>query len=185
MDKIIEQWEQATESSLAALGQFAEYSADEAGQMTGTMFNMQYFARIGKTYLHANNELNKIGTSCMNNMVRNSLSLMDLHKPAEAVRELEQIRSDAAARILENQTKFIQIFMDSGIDCLETLKKSRGVNDLLTTQVHMLTEIQEKAKENMFESIALSEGAANAMKGWMEKTMNSLSGGSDKIPEMG
>lgn len=184
LDKMIEKWEEATKSSLETLKKYAKYNADGTGKMTGQMYDTKDFAKIGKTFMETNNELNSIQESFMNTMVRSQLGAMDLKKSAEAIKELEQIRSDSIAKLVENQSKSIHIFMESGAEYLETLKKSRGLSDVVTAQMNMLTEIQEKAKENMLGYIMLSDKITTAMKGWMEKTIDDLSGEADEIPNI-
>ena len=151
LEEMIDKWEETTKSALASLKKFAKYRAGETGQATGEMFDMKEFARIGKALLDAANEWKKIQESFMNTMVRNQLGSMDLKKSADAVKELEQIRCDAVAKLAENQSNAVHIFVESGTEYLETLKKSRGVADVVTAQINMLAEIQNKAKENMLE----------------------------------
>ncbi len=184
LEEMIDKWEETIQSALAPFKKFAQYSAGETGQATGEMFDMKEFARIGKALMDAANELKKIRESFMNSMVRNQLGSMELRKSADAVRELEQIRCDAVAKLAENQSGGIHIFMESGAEYLETLKDSRGVGDIVAAQMNMLAKIQDKAKENMLGYIKASDSFVTAMKGWTEKTMESFSGDADEIPEI-
>ena len=182
LEEMIDKWEETIQSALAPLKKFAQYSAGETGQATGEMFDMKEFARIGKALMDGANELKKIQESFMNTMVRNQLGSMELKKSADAVKELEQIRSDAVAKLTENQSSGIHIFMESGAEYLETLKNSRGVADIVAAQMNMLTKIQDKAKENMLEYVKASDSFATAIKGWTERTMESFSGQADEVP---
>ncbi len=182
MDSMIQNWEEAIKTSLTSLKTFAKSSADVTGDSISGLCKVEDFAKIGKILIDSNNEFFKLNESFMNSMIRKQFGSMTLKTSADAIKELEQIRTDSTTRVVKNQSNFIDIFMETGVEHLDNLKACRGYQDVVTSQMHLLSKIQEKANESILESMALLGGVSAGMKAWTERTLDNLSGTTEAPP---
>ncbi len=137
-------------------------------------WNIREFARFGRAFMEAGEELRKLNETILNNAVQLQLGSMDVKAAASAIKDLDAIRTDVITRLVHNQTDLLNVFMENGADSLEKLKLARGINDIAAIQMHLFTDIQAGLKEKMIEFLGICEATSTAIKAWNERGIDRI-----------
>ncbi len=89
----------------------------------------------------------------------------------EATRELVEINGRLMGKILENQIKLANIFVESGEKQISSVSQSKDPKAFVATQTAFLEEYAETLAEAAQANAALAQQASAEMKSWFEKSI--------------
>jgi len=97
----------------------------------------------------------------------------EINKSAmEAIKELGEINTNAMTRLTQRQMEMVNLYMEGGSQQLETLSKTKDVQEIAAAQSRLFTELNEKMMENARQTVNELVEVKDKLSSWAEKGMD-------------
>lgn len=91
---------------------------------------------------------------------------------AASIRELGGIQTSAGTALAKTQADILSLYTDTTAQYLDLLKQAKGIEDLIATQAHLLTAVQDKLKTYSLDCLQIAGSVKVAMSAWAEKALD-------------
>ena len=96
----------------------------------------------------------------------------ELNKAAmEAIKELGEINTTAMTRLTQRQMDMVNLYIEGGSKQLTALSEAKGVQDIVSAQSRLFTELNEKLMENARQTLEVLVDVKSELSAWVEKSV--------------
>ena len=173
-NELVKQWIESNKLAIESFKNIASYNVNAMDKMLTSFVNLSALAELSKASISFTKELGEVYTDSINELFRNQLKLVDLQVTSEAFEELGDIYVDSMTNLGKKQAELIRLYIKTIADYLEDLKDAKKLDDLVNVQTSIFSELQEKGKTNMMETIGVFNSINNAMEVWTQKSLDAI-----------
>ena len=130
------------------------------------------WAKLAKSSLESFRSWSDLGESKVSDLWQAQIGTLYLDGMAASIRELGSIQTSACTALVETQAGILNLYTDTTAQYLEFLKQAKGVEDLIATQAHIATGVQDKLKSYSLDCLQIAGLVKTAMTAWAEKALD-------------
>lgn len=105
----------------------------------------------------------------------------ELNKAAmQAIKELGEINTAAMTKLTQRQMDMVGIYMEGSAKQMEMLSQTKSVQDMVTVQARLFTELNEKLMENARQTVQVLMDVKTDLSSWVEKNMEAAAAKASK-----
>ncbi len=171
---LIKQWSESNKLVIDSFKNIASANAEAMDKMLTSLVNSSASAELTKGSISFMKELGEVYTDSVNELFQTQLKFMNLHTTSDAFKELGDIYVSAMTQLGQKQAELMHLYIESMAKYLETLKGAKKIDDLVNVQANMFSELQEKAKTNMLETMGVFNSINSAMDIWTQKSLDAM-----------
>jgi hypothetical protein len=101
----------------------------------------------------------------------------------DAIKDMGEINTNAMSRLTQRQQEMVNLYMEGGTKQLEVLDDVKGVQDIVTAQSRLFTELNEKLMANARQTMDDLVEVKDKLSTWAEKGMENATATLSKIAE--
>lgn len=171
------QWVELNELAIASFRDMATNNIQAMEQMLTSFVNPGSLAEVTKSSIGILKELGEVYSDSVNQLFKTQLKLVNLHTTSEMSKELGDIYVSSMTNLGKKQAELMHLYIDTMANYLETLKDAKKPDDLIIVQASMFTELQEKVKTNMIETMGVFNTINSAMEIWTQNSLDKMANG--------
>lgn len=175
---IVDQWEAFNQASLKLTKSLEDTSKSVFDQWFKEAWSPDTWTKLVKSSVETSKAVTDIGTDYLNKSLQSKLRKDGLDAVATSTQELGGILSEFATSLAQTQVSAFNSVIGAYTNSLGALKKATTADDLVTAQLQLQTEIQEKAKSCFTETTQAMTTLKNALSTWGETSLEKF--GSEK-----
>jgi hypothetical protein len=166
---LFKQWQNLNQISL---DWYRDTSESQAAAINDWM-GLQSWAKFAKSSLESFRSWSDLGESKISDLWQAQIGKLDLDGVAASIRELGGIQTSAYTELAKTQTGIMSLYTDTTAQYLDLLKQAKSVEDLIATQAHIATGVQDKLKSYSLDGLQIAGSVKAAMSAWAEKALAS------------
>jgi hypothetical protein len=172
---MIEKWVDSSKSSIETFKNVIKSNMDSANNMMQKfLVNPASLAELTKASMSFTKELNELYSSTTVNLIKNQLNMANVQISQASFKEFGEIYGQAITSLVQKQKEMMNIYLENSVHYFDTLKKANNAEEFISVQSNAISELQEKVKKNMTETMMVFTQINTAMKIWVEKTLDEL-----------
>jgi hypothetical protein len=149
-ETLFKQWQDLNQISLDWYRDTSEPQTAAINDWMGLQSDPGAWAQFAKSSLESFRSLSDLGESKLSDLWQAQIGKLDLDGVAASIRELGGIQTSACTAFFKTQAGIMRLYTDTTAQYLDLLRQAKGVEDLIATQAHLLTGVQDKLKSNAF-----------------------------------
>ncbi|MGH8585851.1 MAG: phasin family protein [Gammaproteobacteria bacterium] len=177
-ETLLKQWQDLNQISLDWYRDTSESQAAAINDWMGLQSDP--WAKFAKSSLESFRSWSDLGESKISDLWQVQIGKMDLDGVAAALRELGGIQTNACTALLKTQAGILSLYTDTTAQYLDLLKQAKGVEDLIATQAHIATGVQDKLKTYSLDCLQIAGSVKAAMTAWAEKALDTAAAQDEK-----
>ncbi len=171
---LVKQWIESNKLAVESFKNIASTNVNAMDKMLTSFVNPSALAELTKASISFTKELGEVYTDSVNELFRNQLKLVNLQATSDSFEELGDIYVDSMTNLGKKQAELMRLYIKTIADYLEELKDAKKLDDLVNVQTNMFSELQEKGKTNMMETMGVFNSIYNAMEIWTQKSLDEI-----------
>jgi hypothetical protein len=179
---LLKQWQDFNRLSVA----FYKESSGSQAAVINNWINLQWdsasWAKLARSSLDSFKAMSEVNEAMLNGLWQRQLGKLDLNDLAAALRELNEITASFVTTLVQNQVPMWNLFTEATAKYLEVLKGAKSVEDVITAQAPVFTEIQEKFKTTSLETLQTLGAVRSALTAWTERTIDNAAEQEESAP---
>jgi len=180
-ETLFKQWQDLNQISLDWYRDTSESQAAAINDWMGLQSNPGAWAKLAKSSLESFRSWSDLGESKVSDLWQAQIGKLDLDGVAASLRELGGIQTSACTALLKTQAGILNLYTDTTAQYLDLLKQAKGVEDLIATQAHIATGVQDKLKTYSLDCLQIAGSVKAALSAWAEKAVDTAAA-EDKRP---
>lgn len=171
---LVKQWIDSNNLALESFKNIASSNVNAMDQMLKSFVNPTASAELTKGSINFVKELGEVYTDSANELFQNQLKLMSLHTTSEAFKDLGDIYVSSMTNLGQKQAELMRLYVETMAKYLDTLKGAKKIDDLINVQASMFSELQEKVKTNMVDTMGVFNSINSAMENWTKRSLDMI-----------
>jgi hypothetical protein len=171
-ETLFKQWQNLNQISLDWYRDTSESQAAAINDWMGLQSDPGAWAKFAKSSLEFFRSWSDLGESKFSDLWQAQIGKLDLDGVAASIRELGGIQTSAYTELAKTQTGIMSLYTDTTAQYLDLLKQARSVEDLIATQAHIATGVQDKLKSYSLDGLQIAGSVKAAMSAWAEKALD-------------
>lgn len=159
-------------ASIESLKHITESNIATAKSWFVAPYGVGEWAAFGKNSLSLANGWGEINNRVLDEWLQSQLNTFSVDAYVPALKELSAITASAMESLYRSQVETMNAYLDELGKFSGNLKKVKGVDDLLTAQVGLLTALQQQAKDGALASFEILNSTKNGITAWTEKSLD-------------
>ena len=179
-ETLFKQWQDLNQISLDWYRDTSESQAAAINDWMGLQSNPGAWAKLAKSSLESFRSWSDLGESKVSDLWQAQIGKLDLDGMAASIRELGSIQTSACTALLKTQAGILNLYTDTTAQYLEFLKQAKSVEDLIATQAHIATGVQDKLKGYTLDGLQIAGSVKAALAAWAEKAVDTAAAQDEK-----
>ncbi|MGQ0593897.1 MAG: phasin family protein [Gammaproteobacteria bacterium] len=179
-ETFFKQWQDLNQISLDWYRDTSESQVAAINDWMGLQSDPGAWAKFAKSSLESFRSWSDLGESKISDLWQAQIGKLDLDGVAAALRELGGIQTSACTALFKTQTGLMSLYTDTTAQYLDLLKQAKSVEDLIATQAHIATGVQDKLKSYSLEGLQIAGSVKAAMSAWAEKALDTAAAQDEK-----
>ncbi len=171
-ETLFKQWQDLNQISLDWYRDTSESQVAAINDWMGLPSHPGAWAKFAKSSLETFRSWSDLGESKFSDLWQTQIGKLDLDGVAAALRELGGIQTSACTALVKNQAGILSLYTDTTAQYLDLLKQAKSVEDLVATQAHLVTGVQDKLKTYSLDCLQIAGSVKAAMAAWAEKAVD-------------
>lgn len=171
---LIKQWVESNKLAIESFKNIAATNVNAMDKMLTSFVSPSAFAELSKSYISLVKELGEVYTDSVNELFQSQLKLVNLQATSESFKDLGDIYVSSMTNLGQKQAELMRLYIETMTEYLEILKGAKKIDDLVNVQTSMFTQLQEKVKTNMLETMAVFNSINTAMENWTQKSLDAI-----------
>jgi hypothetical protein len=169
---LVKQWTDSNKLALESFKNIANSNVNTIDQMLNSFVNPSAYAEMTKNSISLMKDFAEVYSDTSNDLLQNQLKLMNLNTTSEAFKDLGDIYVSSMTSLGQKQAELMRLYVETVAKYLETLKGAKKIDDLINVQASMFSELQEKVKTNMVDTMGVFNSINSAMDNWTQKSLD-------------
>jgi hypothetical protein len=183
-ETLLKQWQDLNQISLDWYRDTSESQAAAINDWMGLQSAPGAWAKLAKSSLESFRSWSELGESRFSELWQAQIGKLDLEGLAASIRELGGIQTNACMALFKTQAGILSLYTDTTAQYLDLLKQAKSVEDLIATQAHLLTGVQDKLKTYSLDCLQIAGSVKSALAAWAEKAVDTATA-EDERPASG
>jgi hypothetical protein len=183
-ETLLKQWQDLNQISLDWYRDTSESQAAAINDWMGLQSAPGAWAKLAKSSLESFRSWSDLGESRFSDLWQAQIGKLDLEGLAASIRELGGIQTNACTALFKTQAGILSLYTDTTAQYLDLLKQAKSVEDLIATQAHLLTGVQDKLKTYSLDCLQIAGSVKSALAAWAEKAVDTATA-EDERPTSG
>jgi len=180
MQDMMKQWMDVSKSITESMQEMTKANTTKMNEMMQYSVGTRQFAEFMQGMMDAGKTIQDNSQAATQKMLQSLLGNVDLQANSTALKELGEINSSVVTRMVQTQMDMMNTYIEATTEHMEKVKAAKSADDLMTAQMQLFTELQEKMKSNTMNSLTIMNETKSAMQGWTEKTLEKVAAQSVK-----
>jgi hypothetical protein len=179
-ETLFKQWQDLNQISLDWYRDTSESQAAAINDWMGLQSNPGAWAKFAKSSLESFRSWSDLGESRVSDLWQAQIGKLDLDGVAASLRELGGIQTSACTALCKTQAGILSLYTDTTAQYLDFLKQAKSVEDLIATQAHIATGVQDKLKTHSLDCLQIAGSVKSALAAWAEKAVDTAAAQDEK-----
>ena len=179
-ETLFKQWQDLNQISLDWYRDTSESQAAAINDWMGLQSDPGAWAKLAKSSLESFRSWSDLGESKFSDLWQAQIGKLDLDGVAASIRELGGIQTSAYTELAKTQAGILSLYTDTTAQYLDLLKQAKSVEDLIATQAHLLTGVQDKLKSYSLDCLQIAGSVKTAVTAWAEKALDTVAAQDEK-----
>ena len=162
-ETLFKQWQDLNQISLDWYRDTSESQAAAINDWMGLQSNPGAWAKLAKSSLESFRSWSDLGESKVSDLWQAQIGKLDLDGVAASLRELGGIQTSACTALAKTQAGILSLYTDTTAQYLDLLKQAKSVEDLIATQAHIATGVQDKLKTYSLDCLQIAGSVKSAL----------------------
>ncbi len=171
-ETLFKQWQDLNQISLDWYRDTSESQTAVINDWMGLRSDPGAWAKFAKSSLESFRSWSDLGESKVGDLWQTQIGKLDLDGVAASLRELGGIQTSACTALLKTQAGILSLYTDTTAQYLDLLKQAKSVEDLIATQAHIATGVQDKLKSYSLDCLQIAGSVKSALTAWTEKALD-------------
>ena len=171
---LVKQWIEFNKLAIESFKTIATNNVMTTNQMLTSAVDSSALAELTKSSISLFKDLGKVYTDGVNEVFRTQLKVMNLQTTSEATKELGKIYVSSMQQLGDQQGKLIQLYIETMANYLEQVGQTKTADQIGTVEISLLTQLQDKVKANMLDTMGVLNSMNTAMEVWTKKSLNAI-----------
>ena len=174
---LVKQWIDSNNLVMESFKNIASTNVNAMDQMFKSFVNPSASAELTKGSISLMKEWGEVYTETTNKLFQNQLQLVNLQTTSEAFKDLGDIYVSSMTNVGQKQAESMGLYVETMAKYLDTLKDAKKLEDLIKVQVSMFSELQEKVKTNIIDTMGVFNSLNSAIESWTQKSLEVIAAG--------
>ena len=179
-ETLLKQWQDLNQISLDWYRDTSESQVAAINDWMGLQSDPGAWAKFAKSSLESFRSWSDLAESKVSDLWQAQIGKLDLDGAAASIRELGGIQTSACTALVKTQAGILNLYTDTTAQYLEFLKQAKSVEDLIATQAHIATGVQDKLKTYSLDCLQIAGSVKAAMSAWAEKALDTAAAQDEK-----
>lgn len=173
--KIVESTKASLESFKTSIEEIAAANVAAIGKLQKNVVNPGASAELSKMFIDFTKGMGELFTNSTNQIFQEQLKLINLQTLSGSFKALAEIYTNTMNSLGQKQGELLNIYTENIAKYLDSLNDAKKIDDVAAIQNSIFTDLQEKAKKNMTDTMGVLNSFNSAMDIWTQKSLDSMS----------